>query len=200
MPLAWDPQAQISNRQRQLRILKLSKTRRPYSAFEAAESVSCIRQCAFNCSPGAVERGRRHNEGHVILQAFVNSRGTRSSDLERANSSPSTNMTCIAREPCHLPLVVLSTGQNFVPQGSHCAAQIAASCGHAALAASPLEEPFNVLLNRAAFCQLHEHLRRRNRTKLTRAWLWHLLRLLAHVPIVVMLVRCVLQKWQQRRQ
>ena len=72
---------------------------------------------------------------------LVISQGAGSSDSERANSSPS--ITCMARDPCHPPLVVLSTVQpsshrfqNFVSQGSHWAAQFAASCGHAVLAAS----------------------------------------------------------------
>ena len=74
---------------------------------------------------------------------LVISLGASSSDLERANSSPSTNITCMARDPCHPHLVVPSTVQpsshhcqNLVSQGSHWAAQIAASCGHAVLAAS----------------------------------------------------------------
>ena len=57
-----------------------------------------------------------------------------SSVLERANSSPSTNITCMALEPCHPPLVVPSRVQpsshrcqNLVSQASHCAAQTAAS-------------------------------------------------------------------------
>ena len=64
-------------------------------------------------------------------------------DLERANSNPSTNMTCMARDPCQPPRVMLSAVQpsshrckNLVSQGSHCAAHIAASCGQARLAAS----------------------------------------------------------------
>ena len=53
----------------------------------------------------------------------------------------------MASEPCHPPLVVLSRVQpsshrcqNLVSQGSHYAAQFAASCGHAVLAASKLVE------------------------------------------------------------
>ena len=63
--------------------------------------------------------------------------------LERANSNPSTNITCMAPVTCRPPLVVLSTVrpsshlcQNLVSHGSQCAAQIAASCEHAVLAAS----------------------------------------------------------------
>ena len=74
---------------------------------------------------------------------LVISRGASSSDLERGNSNPSTNITCMARDPCQPPLVVLSTVQpsshrcqKLVSHGSHCAAHIAASCGQALLAAS----------------------------------------------------------------
>ena len=65
MPLAWDHQTQISSLFRQFCVLKLFKSRRPYSA----ESVTCFGQHAFIGTPGAVERCSRPYEGHVILQA-----------------------------------------------------------------------------------------------------------------------------------
>ena len=109
MPLAWDFQTQIPNLDRQFCVLKLLKTRRPYSTSAATESVTCLGQYTFHGPPGAVKRCRRPNESHVIRPILVISLGASSSDLEKANSSPSTNITCKARDPCHPPLVVLST-------------------------------------------------------------------------------------------
>ena len=94
-------------------------SRRPYSTCIATESVTCVGQRAFNGTPGAVERSSRPNEGHAILQANLRDLPWAwSSDLERANSSPSTNITCMAREPCHPPLVVLSTVPAIVTRTS----------------------------------------------------------------------------------
>ena len=50
-------------------VLKLFKSRRPYSAFIATESVTCLGQYTFDGPPGSVGRSSRPNESHVILQA-----------------------------------------------------------------------------------------------------------------------------------
>ena len=133
MPLARDLPAQVLNLHQKFCVLKLLKSRRISSTFVATESVTCFGQHTFNGTPRAVER--------CCKPILVISRGARSSDFERANSSPSTNTTCMASAPCRAV---------HRPQSSHrhnaartlChrapAAQIAASCGHAVLAASTL--------------------------------------------------------------
>ena len=130
VPLAWDLRTQISNIDR-ICSYGVCDLPRPvhlqWSLHERFNAAADHMKVMSSCRP-----------------ILVISLGASSSDLERANSSPSTSITCIvARDPCQPPLVVLSTVQpsshlcqNLVSHGSHCAAQTAASCGHAALAAS----------------------------------------------------------------
>ena len=56
MSLERDFQAQIPNLYRQLCVLKLFKSWRPYPASLATESVTCVGQRTLNDVPGAVQR------------------------------------------------------------------------------------------------------------------------------------------------
>ena len=79
---------------------------------------------------------------------LVISLGASSSDLERANSSPSTNITCMARETLpsaprravHSPAIATPLPEPRIAGSFHWAAQIAASYGQKGLAASKFVE------------------------------------------------------------
>ena len=100
--LAWDLQTQISNLHRQFCVLKLNKSRRTSSMVpkKRLKATADPMKVTSSCRP-----------------ILVISLGASSSDLDRANSNPSTNITCTAREHCHWPREVLPTIQ---PSLQHC--------------------------------------------------------------------------------
>ena len=187
MSLVQDSQTQIPNLHRQLCVLELFKSWRPYPAFAATELVTCISQRAPN-DQERLSAATDPNESHVILQANPRHLVETTRPSWRGQT-PARAQTLLARL-LNRAILLSSCRRRFsgqlvarrqhpdppwVPRhvvhpssyNAHYQCRRIRRAEHQVRGFNSFEEAVNVLLNHAAFSQLHEHLRQHNRAELT---------------------------------